>query len=39
MKSEKYLPMLNNGKEYIEIVNIGVSPIEKMGFFETGIKR
>ena len=39
MTSEKYLVMLKNGEEYIEIVSVGVSRSSKpMHYFKTGIK-
>ena len=39
MKSEKYLEMLNDGEEYLEIVSVGVSPPSKpMHYFKTVMK-
>ena len=39
MKSEKYIVMLNDGEEYLEIVSVGVSRQSKpMHYFKTGIK-
>ena len=39
MKREKYILMLNDGEEYLEIVSVGVSrPSKPKHYFKTGIK-
>ena len=39
MESEKYIVMLNDGEEYLEIVSVGVPrPSKHMHYFKTGIK-